>query len=185
MTTLPAALVTGAVELLPRGDYSQGKMLNFIPRNEHYVPVLFLRTWAFWSVAAPLLMTGFCLLLLMGLSALVGAPIDVVAMKFLADVLEPAAQVTVQLWVTAFFMMAVCYGVSRQLIRRTLRSPLSAPLSEVVGRIRQAALKVMFAPTSTAVSGEQAPHVSRLFDTVLASRALPVSLLSGSTPRLE
>ena len=72
-------------------------MLNFIPRNQHFAAVLLLRTWAFWSVAAPVGMTGLCLLLLAGLAALAGAPIGTVVTGFLVDVQEPLAQVSTQL----------------------------------------------------------------------------------------
>ena len=83
-----------------------------------------LRTWALCSVVVPIAMTTLCVLLLVGVAALFGAPVGAVAIDFLTDAMEPLARVTVQLWITAFFMMAACYGVSRQLIRRTLKNPI-------------------------------------------------------------
>ena len=157
-------------------------MLNFIPRNQHFAAVLLLRTWAFWSVAAPVGMTGLCLLLLAGLA---GAPIGTVVTGFLVDVQEPLAQVSTQLWMTAFFLMALFYGVSRQLIRRTLKNPLSAPLAELVAYIGQKIRRMLFHLAIT--NNSTAPPHNIFPSNILESRGQPplVALLAGTMPRLE
>ena len=160
-------------------------MLNFIPRNQHYTAVLLMRTWAFWSVAAPLGMTCFCLLLLVGFAALVGAPIGTVATGFLVDALEPLARVSVQLWMTAFFLMVLFYGVSRQLIRRTLKKPLSAPLAVLLAHLREKIRRMVVALVISCGSVTPPLHVSLSCRTHPKGHPLPVALLPGTAPRLE
>ena len=160
-------------------------MLNFIPRIQHFAAVLLLRTWAFWSVAAPVGMTGLCLLLVAGLAALAGAPIGTVVTGFLVDVQEPLAQVSTQLWMTAFILMALFYGVSRQLVRRTLKNPLSAPLAELVAHIGQKIRRMLFHLAITDNSTAPTPNIFP--SNILETRGQPplVALLAGTMPRLE
>ncbi len=173
------------VELLPSNSYSQETMLNFIPRNQHYPALLLMRAWAFWSVAAPLGMTCLCLLLLVGFAALVGAPIGTVAAGFLVDVLEPLAQVSVQLWMTAFFMMVLFYGVSRQLIHRTLKKSLSAPLAVLLAHIREKIRRMVVALVISCGSVTLPLHISLPCNTRPKGHPLPIALLPGTAPLLE
>ncbi len=160
-------------------------MLNFIPRNQHYPALLLMRAWAFWSVAAPLGMTCLCLLLLVGFAALVGAPIGTVAAGFLVDVLEPLAQVSVQLWMTAFFMMVLSYGVSRQLIHRTLKKSLSTPLAELFAHLGMRIRRIVLTLT---IPGESVTPNLRAFPsccTCPTGDPPPVALMLGTVPLLE
>ncbi|MYC30889.1 MAG: hypothetical protein F4X65_12480 [Chloroflexi bacterium] len=160
-------------------------MLNFTPRHLHHAPVLMLRTWAFCSVAVPIAMTTLCVLLLVGVAALFGAPIGPVAINFLTDAMEPLARVTVQLWVTAFFMMAACYGVSRQLIRRTLKNPITAPLAMLAHRV----LNRVRCRNSTLPLPATAGSLAHGFSQSLAPDPVinppPAALLTGAAPLLE
>lgn len=160
-------------------------MLNFIPRNLHTVPLLVMRAWAFGSVAAPLAMTGLCLLFLAGLAAAYGAPVGVTLDGFLTDVAEPLARVSAQLWVTGFFMMVVCYGVSRQLIRRTLNGPLCAPLARLMGlfgRQMRCMARFLYVAAGPATSPQ---HLFLGFRDNTPERPPPVALLAGTAPLRE
>ena len=130
-------------------------------------------------------MTCLCLLLLTRLVALVGAPIAPVAIGFLVDVQDPLAQISVRLWMTALFLMALFCGVSRQLIRRTLKNRLSAPLGELVSRIRQA---MNCAVLTFARSAEPFSHPHRtwfLFPANKTGTSPTVPQLAGAMPRLD
>ena len=144
-----------------------------------------MKTWAFWSVAGPLSMTVLCLLFLAGVSALLGAPADVIALNFLYDALEPLFRVTVQLWVTAFFMMAACYGVSRQLIRRTLKNPLSAPLAELAARISCKFMLILPALAMTTGFALRPLRIFLPFRTDTPRHSPLPALSAGAMPRLE
>ena len=144
-----------------------------------------IRTWVFCSVTVPVAMTTLCVLLLVGVAALFGAPVDTVAINFLNDALEPMARVTVQLWVTAFFMMAACYGVSRQLIRRTLKNPITAPLAMLAHRIMHRACCRYLTLPLPATAGSLALGFSPSLAPDPVINAPPPALLSGAAPLLE
>ena len=160
-------------------------MLNFIPLNRHCPAVLLMRTWVFLGVVAPLGMTCFCPLLLIVLAALVGAPIVAVNTGFLVDVQEPLAQVSFQLWLTSSFIMVLLSGLSGQLIRRTLKNPLSAPLLEMVGRIRKAMDCAVLTPARATEFVPQHLGIFFHFSGNTPGLPLPVSLLPAVTSRLE
>ncbi len=144
-----------------------------------------MKTWAFWSVAAPVAMTSLCVLLLVGLAALVGAPPVEVAGDFLTDVAEPLARVSTQLWVTAFFMAVVCYGVSVRLIRQTLGGPLSTPLADLASRLRKLVFFRTRAQYSMEPTAAQQSYISLFPMPYAGTQAPPTALLAGTTPLLE
>ena len=160
-------------------------MLNFLPRDQHRVPLLLIKTWAFWSVAAPIGMTGLCLLLLVGFAALVGAPPLEVATDFLVDVLEPLARVSAQLWLTAFLMMVVCYGVGRQLIRQTLGGPLSTPLAALAASLRKMVFLSALALSFTEPPAARQSGMSPFPVPYAGTQVPPMALLAGTAPLLE
>ena len=144
-----------------------------------------LRTWVLCSVVVPIAMTALCVLLLVGVAALFGAPVGAVAINFLTDAMEPLARVTVQLWVTAFFMMAACYGVGRQLIRRTLRNPLTAPLAMLAHRILKAVCCRALTLPLPATAGSLALGFSQSLAPDPVINPPPAALLAGAAPLLE
>ena len=165
--------------------YSGCNMLNFTPRNLHYAPVLILRTWVFCSVVVPVAMTTLYVLLLVGVAPLFGAPIDTEAINLMNDAIESMALFAVQLWMIAFFMMAACYGVSRQLIRRTLKNPITAPLAMLAHRIMNRVCFRNLTLPLPATAGSPALGFSPSLAPDPVINAPPAALLSGAAPLLE
>ena len=146
---------------------------------------MLLKTWAFWSVAAPVAMTSICVPLLVGLAVLIGAQPMGIAGDFLTDVAEPLAHVSTHLWVADFFMGVVFYGVSVRSIRQTLGWPLSTPLAVLAARLRKLVFYMTVAQSSMEPTATQQGVISRGPMPDAGTQAPPMALLAGTDPLME
>ena len=118
-------------------------MLYFMSRDQQQAPRLFLRYWAKWSIILPWAIPGAVLLLCMGFAALLGnSPLEAGA-KLASAIGADWAMLNIQLWLTAFFVSIVCYGVGRQLVGLTARHSLSAPLAALYGWLIHKATRII------------------------------------------
>ena len=160
-------------------------MLNFTRRDQQQGSLLALRAWAFWGVILPVAIPLGFALLLGGCAALLGAPALDLALDFLTDSGTALYPLILQIWITTYFLAAICYGVGRQLISQTARHPLSAPLALLAARLRQWVARRVSSLCTIASTSGPISKVSLAFPTDSVGLAPPVALLSGSAPRLE
>ncbi len=106
-------------------------------------------------------------------------------MAFVSSTAADWLLLNVQVWVTAFFMQVVCYGVGRQLIKVTSRRPLSAPVAALSACSRQWAARRMSQAIATVTFLPSGSKASTDFPSNPAGTTPAVALLTGAAPLLE
>ena len=160
-------------------------MFYFLRRDQQELPRIALRAWVKYSAILPLVIPGLLLLLYIGFSASMGlSPLEA-GSRFVSLIALEWSQLYIQLWLTAFFMAVICYGVGPQLIRQTARNLLSAPMAALAARLRRWVDRRISSLCTIASASGPISKVSPAFPTDSVGLAPPVALLSGSAPQLE
>ena len=162
-------------------------MLNFLRRDQRKLPLSLLTAWTLWSATLPWIIPAFFALLMAGGVAAMGGSFTDALFDFASETGGDLLRLNGQLWVTAFFMVVVCYGVGRQLVGLTNRRSLCAPLAALAARLGRLArfLPEIFASRSSAPDALPVVKVLAGFSPDSDRLAPPVALLTGSAPLLE
>ena len=160
-------------------------MLNFLRRDQRKLPISVLTAWTLSSALVPWIIPGLFALLIAGAAAALGGSFTVALFEFVSDISGDWLHLTVQLWLTSYLMMAVFYGVGRELIGRTLKNPITAPLAMLADRImNRVCCRTLTLPLpATAGSPDSGFPQSLAPDPVI--NAPPAALLTGAAPLLE
>ena len=159
-------------------------MFYFLRRDQQELPRIALRAWVKYSAILPLVIPGLLLLLYIGFSASMGlSPLEA-GSRFVSLIALEWSQLYIQLWLTAFFMAVICYGVGPQLIRQTARNLLSAPMAALAARLRRWVAQLTFDLSVFAIPVSLTSMARPGFFSGPPGLP-PPALLTGSTPLLE
>jgi len=109
-------------------------MLNFLRRDQRKLPLSLLTAWTLSSATLPWIIPALFALLIAGVAATLGNSFTDALFDFVSEISGDWLRLNSQLWLTAFFMMVVCYGVGKQLVCLTNRRSLCAPLAALAAR---------------------------------------------------
>lgn len=162
-------------------------MLNFMRRDQRKLFAALLRAWTLSSATLPWIIPALFALLIAWAASLLGECFTVALADFVADIRGDWLQLFVHLWLAAYFMAALFYGVGRELIGHSARNPLSAPLANMAALLRKWSRFLSGALASRSPVGAAMPAA------LIAPRFLPdsiglsppVALLAGASPQLE
>ena len=139
------------------------------------------------SGTLPVALTAVLALLFAGAAAAQGGPFLGELVGILVEIGHDWLRLVALLWLAAFFMVVMGYGMGRHLIGLTLRQPLSSPLASMAHHLRGLArcLSRFFALSSSCL--RDTPNGPTRPGSPYRSIGLapPAALLAGTAPLLE
>jgi len=162
-------------------------MLNFLRRDQRKLPLSLLTAWTLSSATLPWIIPALFALLIAGVAATLGNSFTDALFDFVSEISGDWLRLNSQLWLTAFFMMVVCYGVGKQLVCLTNRRSLCAPLAALAARLGGLSRFIPGFLASRSSAPDAVPIVQTLpgFSPDSNRLAPPVALLAGTPPLLE